>query len=294
MTVLFGEPERIAAKPLLTQALKEDLGREGDITSQAFLPLEWEGRVQLVSREVGAVAGLPLMTSVYELLDRNVRVEFHVPDGAPVKPGTVVATISGRVQLLLAGERSALNFVTHLSGIATLTARYVEAIQGTKARIYDTRKTIPAWRVLAKYAVRAGGGCNHRLGLYDAVLIKDNHLAAWIAGGEGRGIASAIQQARTHVRPGTIVEVEVDRLDQLAEALTAKPDIVLLDNMSLDTLIAAVAMRNTQAPETELEASGGVRLETVRAIAETGLERISVGRLTHSAPALDLGFDWLT
>lgn len=292
MLVDFTDVERVAAKPLLTVSLREDLGREGDITTLAFLPPDQIGSVKIVSRQQGVTAGLPLAESVWQLLDPSVKVERHLPDGSLVQPGSVIATITGKVQILLAGERAALNFMTHLSGIASLTARFVAAIGGTRAHIYDTRKTLPGWRILAKYAVRAGGGRNHRMGLFDAVLIKDNHLAAWKAADSQRTIASAVTAARSHVAAGTIVEVEVDTLAQLQDALTAAPDIVLLDNMGPGLLREAVALRNQQAPQVQLEASGGINLHNVAAIAETGIERISVGALTHSAPSLDLGLDW--
>lgn len=292
MTIEFTDVERAAAKPLLTVSLREDLGREGDITTQAFLPPDEVGTVKIVSRQVGVVAGLPLAETVWQLLDQTVQIRRLLPDGSPVVPGSVIAEITGKVQILLAGERAALNFMTHLSGIASLTAKFVAAIAGSEAKIYDTRKTLPGWRILAKYAVRAGGGCNHRMGLFDAVLIKDNHLAAWRATGADHTVASAVRAARAKVGEGIVIEVEVDTLDQLRDALTAHPDIVLLDNMSVETMREAVSIRNSVAPRTQLEASGGVNLNTVAAIAATGVERISVGALTHSAPALDLGLDW--
>lgn len=292
MLIEFTDVERAAAKPLLTVALREDLGREGDITTQAFLPPDEIGTVLIVARQPGVVAGLPLAETVWQLLDPSVRVQRLLPDGSPVSAGSVIAEITGKVTILLAGERPALNFMTHLSGIASLTAKFVTAVAGTPAKIFDTRKTLPGWRILAKYAVRAGGGCNHRMGLFDAVLIKDNHLAAWRASSPEHTVASAIRAARSKVAANVVVEVEVDTLDQLRDALTATPDIVLLDNMSPATMSEAVAIRNTQAPAVQLEASGGINLGNVSAIAATGVERISIGALTHSAPALDLGLDW--
>jgi nicotinate-nucleotide pyrophosphorylase (carboxylating) len=201
-----------------------------------------------------------------------------------------VATVTGPLDKLLIGERTMLNFLTHLSGIATLTRRFVDAVAGTKAQILDTRKTLPGYRVLEKYAVRCGGGTNHRMGLYDGVLIKDNHLAAWT---KSESIADAIRTARRK-SPGVSIEVEVDTLEQLREALKGQPEIVLLDNMTPARLREAVAIRDALngQPQVLLEASGGVALETVREIALTGVERISIGALTHSAPALDLAFDW--
>ncbi len=292
MSIEFTDVERVAAKPLLTVALREDLGREGDITTQAFLPPNEIGTVKIVSRQVGVVAGLPLAETVWQLLDQTVQVKRLLPDGSPVTPGSVIAEITGKVTILLAGERAALNFMTHLSGIASLTAKFVASVAGTNSKIFDTRKTIPGWRILAKYAVRCGGGCNHRMGLFDAVLIKDNHLAAWRATGSEHTVASAIRAARAKVAPNVVVEVEVDTLDQLRDALTAAPDIVLLDNMSVEMMREAVAIRDAQSPHVQLEASGGINLGNVAAIAATGVERISVGALTHSAPSLDLGLDW--
>jgi nicotinate-nucleotide pyrophosphorylase (carboxylating) len=201
-----------------------------------------------------------------------------------------MAIVSGPVRQILSFERTALNFLQHLSGIATLTARFVDAVFGTKAAILDTRKTLPGWRLLEKYAVRCGGGQNHRVGLYDAVLIKDNHLA-YLAH-KGDPIGHAVASVRAQAPPGTVVEVEVDRLDQLDRALACGPDIILVDNFDARTLREAVARRDAIAPAIQLEASGGVTLETVRALAEAGVDRISVGALTHSAPALDLGLDF--
>ena len=260
MNIEFTDVERAAAKPLLTVALREDLGREGDITTQAFLPADEVGIVRIVSRQAGVVAGLPLAETVWKLLNPDVQVRTLLPDGSPVSPGCVIAEVTGKVPILLAGERAALNFMTHLSGIASLTAKFVAAVAGTKAKILDTRKTLPGWRILAKYAVRAGGGCNHRMGLFDAVLIKDNHLAAWKATGADHTVASAVLAARSKVAAGVTVEVEVDTLEQLRDALTAKPDIVLLDNMGPELLREAVTIRDAQAPSVQLEASGGIQL----------------------------------
>jgi len=292
MPIEFTDVERAAAKPLLTVSLREDLGREGDITTQAFLPPGEMGSVKIVSRQVGVTAGLPLAETVWQMLDPTVQVRRLITDGSRVEPGSVIAEITGKVAILLAGERAALNFMTHLSGIASLTAKFVAAVGGTRAGIFDTRKTIPGWRILAKYAVRAGGGHNHRMGLFDAVLIKDNHLAAWKATDPSHTVAQAVLAARGKVAPGVIVEVEVDTIEQMCDALTARPDIILLDNMGPDLLRQAVALRDTAAPEVQLEASGGINLTNVEAIASTGIERISIGALTHSAPALDLGLDW--
>ncbi|MEI8017768.1 MAG: carboxylating nicotinate-nucleotide diphosphorylase, partial [Schlesneria sp.] len=231
----------------------------------------------------------PIGRMVFAKLDDQVRWDAFRQDGDQVYPGTVIAKVSGPLSSLLIGERTMLNFMTHLSGIATLTRTFVDAVAGTHAEILDTRKTLPGWRLLEKYAVRCGGGTNHRMGLYDGVLIKDNHIAAWT---ESSSIAEAIRTARAKSPEGVSIEVEVDSIAQLKDALEGSPDIVLLDNMDVETLREAVSMRNRFAPGVLLEASGGVNLETVGGIARTGVERISVGALTHSAPALDLGFDW--
>ncbi|MFO1095249.1 MAG: nicotinate-nucleotide diphosphorylase [Planctomycetaceae bacterium] len=226
-------------------------------------------------------------------------------DGALLTPGERVATLNGPTASLLTGERTALNFVTHLSGIATLTQRFVEAAAGGKAVILDTRKTLPGWRVLQKYAVRCGGGTNHRLGLYDGILIKDNHLAARYGARTGQPPASessrsfqvrplsiAVEEARARAPAGMRIEIEVDSLEQLQDALHARPDIILLDNFTPERMREAVAARDQQSRETLLEASGGVNLDTIARIAATGVDFISIGALTHSAPVLDLAFDW--
>lgn len=292
MQLGFDRGEQSAADVLIAAALREDLQDVGDLTCQALIDDDEQAAVCLVARQDGVLAGLPVAERVFQTLDPAVRFDVRLSDGARVEPGSVVAEISGPLRSLLTGERTALNFLTHLSGVATLTSRFVEAIANTKARILDTRKTLPGWRVLEKYAVRAGGGTNHRLGLYDGILIKDNHLAAWAVRQTGATVADAVRQARSAVEPGMTVEVEVDTLAQLVEALPGAPDIVLLDNMAIETLEAAVALRDRTAPGVLLEASGSVSLDTVSAIAETGVERISVGALTHSAPALDLALDW--
>jgi nicotinate-nucleotide pyrophosphorylase (carboxylating) len=294
MQPTFDIAERTAAVRLIELALEEDLGAIGDVTTESLIRPDEFGAVQIVARQAGVLAGLPVAKLVFEQFDRDVQWTTHVEDGSPLQPETVVAELSGSVRSLLSGERTALNFLTHLSGIATLTRRYVDAVAGSRANIFDTRKTLPGWRVLEKYAVRCGDGRNHRIGLFDMVLIKDNHLAGWQSSGADHSVASAVHAARCHVASGIPVEVEVDTLEQLADALSAAPDIVLLDNMDLATLSQAVEMRNCVAPRVELEASGGVNLDTVADIARTGVERISVGALTHSAPALDLAFDWTT
>lgn len=293
MTLSFTDAERLNAETLITLALQEDLGDRGDVTSMVLLEPTARGTVRIGTRKAGVLAGLPIVQQVFNRLDPQVQVTLLVADGAPVTPGTVVAELHGPVRSLLAGERTALNFLTHLSGIASLTAQFVAATNGTRAGIYDTRKTIPGWRLLAKYAVRAGGGRNHRMGLFDAILIKDNHLGAWLAATPGRTIAAAVRQVRSQVPAGMIVQVEVDTLVQFDDAIEGAPDIILLDNLSPEQMQQAVARRDVIAPAVELEASGGINLQTIRAIAECGVERISIGALTHSAPQLDLGFDWL-
>jgi len=266
----------------ITQSLAEDVGA-GDITSIATVPESTPGRAVFQAKDTGVLCGLPVLQRVYAHLDPRVQVELLVDEGSPVTPGTRVALVHGSARSLLTGERVALNFLQHLSGIATRTAIFVKLVEGTGARIVDTRKTVPGLRALAKYAVRVGGGHNHRFGLYDGVLIKDNHLQA--AG----GIHPAIQRAR-ELAPHTLrVEVETETLVQVQEALAAGADVVLLDNMDLETCRQAVALCRGRALT---EASGGINEQTLRAIAETGVDLISVGALTHSVAALDISLDW--
>ena len=281
----FTSDEAVACRRLVDLALAEDLGAFGDRTSRALIPPEQLGRAAFVARTGGVVAGLPAAAMVCAKLNFTAMLD----DGTTVERSTVIATVAGSLREILAAERTALNFLQRLSGIATLTRRYVEAAAGFPAKILDTRKTTPGWRLLEKYAVRMGGGINHRLGLHDGILIKDNHLA-----GLGGDVQLAVTMARS--APGNDhlpVEVEVDTLEQLEEALAAKADIVLLDNMPPEMMRIAVQRRDAIALETKLEASGGVSLATVRAIAATGVDRISIGALTHSAPALDIGLDYL-
>jgi nicotinate-nucleotide pyrophosphorylase (carboxylating) len=284
-------------------AVFEDLDRGYDWTTVALAPEGATASAQIVARQAGTIAGLAALPIVLDEMDIESQWQPQVQDGQQVAAGTVLATIGGSARDLLTSERTLLNILGRLSGIATLTRRYVDAIAGLPAHIYDTRKTTPGWRRLEKYAVQCGGGRNHRTGLFDAVLIKDNHLALGRQRDIGRGYtpAEAVQRARRFIaetlagdpRASTmIVEVEVDSLEQLAEVLPAGPDIVLLDNMVPDQLREAVVMRSWLAPRVALEASGGVNLDTVRTIAETGIERISVGALTHSATCLDVALDW--
>ena len=287
-----GPSELDAAQALIVLALAEDLRDIGDITTNATIDESARGVVSVVVRQEGVLCGLLLADQVMRAIDCDVEVRQLVNDGDRVAAGTTVATLTGSVRSLLTGERTVLNFLTHLSGVATLTRSFVDAVSGTSARILDTRKTLPGWRVLQKYAVRCGGGANHRMGLFDAVLIKDNHLAAWGGSPGHPNMTAAVERARGETEEGTLIEVEVDNLEQLCEVLPASPDFVLLDNMRPATMREAVAIRDQAAPAVLLEASGGVTLESVRAIADSGVDRISVGALTHSAAALDIGFDW--
>jgi nicotinate-nucleotide pyrophosphorylase (carboxylating) len=280
-----------AAKRLVELALEEDLGPTGDRTSEALIPAEQPGQAVIVARSPGIVAGVPVAGLVLMAVDSTLKFDVHVPDSSPVARGDRIATISGPLRSILIAERTALNFLQRLSGVATMTRMYVDALAGLKAKLLDTRKTTPGWRLLEKYAARVGGGVNHRVGLYDGILIKDNHIAG--LGDPTTAVRRAVELARAH--PGNAnlpVEVEVDSLEQLEQALAARPEIVLLDNMPPDRLRAAVARRDAVAPKTLLEASGGVTLSTIRAIAETGVDRISVGAITHSAPALDIALDY--
>jgi nicotinate-nucleotide pyrophosphorylase (carboxylating) len=296
----FTPAETAACCKLIDLAFAEDFGGEaawrGDLTSLFFIPAGDDGQARLVARAPGVIAGLPAVELVFGQLSQEFQVERHVNDGALVAANTVLATVAGPMNLLLSGERTALNFLQHLSGIATLTRRHVDAVAGLSAKILDTRKTIPGWRLLAKYAVRQGGGHNHRMGLFDGILIKDNHLAFALSRFR-QSIPLLIQNARKQPRISKLaatlpIEIEVETLEQLDEALTGRPDIVLLDNMPPELMREAVQRRNAVAPGVLLEASGGVNLQTVRAIAETGVDRISVGALTHSAPALDIALDF--
>jgi nicotinate-nucleotide pyrophosphorylase (carboxylating) len=288
---------------LLRLAIAEDAGEAGDLTTTALVPDDVVGQATVAVRSAGVIAGLPAGEIVLNAVDPRLVWHQKVADGQPVQSGDPVATIQGPARSLLQAERLVLNLLGRLSGIATLTRKYVEAVAGTRARIYDTRKTTPGWRRLEKYAVRCGGGNNHRTGLYDAVLIKDNHLALgsrWTNQRQTRFTpAEAVRQARRFIEKhaaaenSTIVEIEVDTLEQLEEVLPAGPDIVLLDNMTPDQLREAVAIRDQADRAIELEASGGVTLDSVANIAASGVDRISVGALTHSAVSLDLGLDWI-
>jgi nicotinate-nucleotide pyrophosphorylase (carboxylating) len=272
---------------IVERALNEDLGR-GDITSDLLVPPTVQATAVFHSRRDGVIAGIDVAACVYRLVDPTLRFVAHSGDGSPVTAEQPIASVSGSAHSLLRGERVALNFMQRLSGIASLTARYVETISGTRARIVDTRKTTPGLRALEKYAVRAGGGHNHRRDLSDMMLVKDNHLVALRA--RGVTLAEAIEQARRALPHPIKIEVEVDRLDQIPEALAARADVILLDNMNPALLREAVALIDGRALA---EASGGVNLETVRGLAEAGVDLISVGALTHSASALDIGLDFV-
>jgi nicotinate-nucleotide pyrophosphorylase (carboxylating) len=283
---------------LLELARDEDLGPggvPGDLTSRVIIEPRTFGSARVVSRATGVLAGGACIPAVLALFAPAARADHHIADGRNISPGDCVATITGPVDQLLQAERTLLNLVSRLSGIATRTARFVELVKGTRARLLDTRKTTPGLRNLEKYAVRCGGGFCHRLGLFDAVLIKDNHIAHIPSNDLAKTVAAAADKART-LFPGAVrfIELEVDRLDQLGAVLSAGGagvDIVLLDNMPAMTLAEAVRMRDRAGASVLLEASGGVTLDTIRAIAETGVDRISVGGLTHQATSLDLGLD---
>ncbi|MEQ8849715.1 carboxylating nicotinate-nucleotide diphosphorylase [Botrimarina sp.] len=276
-------------RELVRLALREDLGVAGDITSQAIVAADRRGAADVVSRGAGVLAGVRAVGVVLEVARADAVWAPRSDDAAALAPGERVGRLEGNALDLLRCERLVLNLLSRLCGVATLTRRYADAVAGTGARVYDTRKTTPGWRRLEKYAVRCGGGHTHRSGLDEAVLIKDNHLAQ--AAEAGLTPAAAVRRARK-AAPDRVIEVEVDSLDQLRGVLPEGPDIVLLDNMPPEELCEAVLLREKKAPQVVLEASGGVRLDTIAAIAATGVDRISVGALTHSAVALDLGLDW--
>lgn len=278
---------------LIGRARLEDVGEKAiDVTTACSVPATATCRAQMRARQVGRLAGCVLLPRIIEAYDANIGFMPHHSDGEAVQAGQVIATFDGQLASVLAMERVALNFISHLSGIATLTDQFVQAVHGTKAAIYDTRKTLPGWRDLAKYAVRCGGGHNHRMGLHDAVLIKDNHIAHIATDQLSSAMAEAIANARqSTVGPPAFVEVEVDTLEQFDQVLRLDVDVILLDNMSNADMAEAVARRNKIAPDVKLEASGGVNLESSRAIAETGVDRIAIGALTHSVTALDIGLD---
>ncbi|WP_068318389.1 carboxylating nicotinate-nucleotide diphosphorylase [Polycladidibacter hongkongensis] len=276
------ELPQLMVEEAVKAALLEDFGRAGDITSQATIPAEASANAQIVSRQHGILAGSALADAAFRLAHAGLAVTWHKQDGQALAPGDVAATIQGPARGLLAGERVALNFLGHLSGIASATQKFAAKIAHTKCNVVCTRKTTPGLRAFEKYAVRCGGGASHRFGLDDAILIKDNHIA--VAG----GVAIAIERARAFAGHLVKIEVEVDTLEQLHEALSAKPDVVMLDNMGPELLREAVQITQGRAL---LEASGGITLESVGAIAQSGVDVVSTGWLTHSAPVLDLGLD---
>jgi nicotinate-nucleotide pyrophosphorylase (carboxylating) len=300
--VVWDAAARQALGALVELAIREDLDRWYDWTTVALVPEGSQGRARVVARAAGVAAGLAGLGDIWAQYSRELVWQAAARDGEAISPGQVLGVVSGPARSLLSAERVVLNFLGHLSGVATLTRSFVEAVAGTRARIYDTRKTLPGYRLLEKYAVRCGGGRNHRQGLYASVLIKDNHLAFGHDGQKNQGFspAQAVERARQFVQrllppeqqEHFLIEVEVDRLEQLAEVLPAGPEIVLVDNLGPGGLAQAVALRDRLAAAVELEASGGVRLETVAALAATGVDRISVGALTHSAQWLDVGLDW--
>ncbi len=274
---------RAELKAIVAAALEEDDARH-DITTAATVLSDRRARCRMVARQSGVVAGLPLAREAFRQVDRKVHIRTDREDGSKVSPGTPLIFLTGHARNLLSAERVGLNFVQRLSGIATLTARYVAAVRGTGTKILDTRKTTPGWRKLERYAVRAGGGLNHRFNLSSAVLIKDNHLAS-----VDSDIAVAVVRARAIAPIRTVVEVECDRISQVEAALDAGADVIMLDNMKPAQLRRAVTLIDGRAV---VEASGGINLDTVRAVAETGVDWISVGALTHSAPALDIALDF--
>jgi nicotinate-nucleotide pyrophosphorylase (carboxylating) len=278
---ITGLPD-LLIEPVVRDALKEDLGLAGDVTASAVIQPKARFKAEFRAREAGVSAGIDCARLACTMMDPQVRFETLLPDGSKVAAGDVLARVEGKARAILAAERVALNLLCHLSGIATLTAHYVATVDGLKTKIACTRKTLPNLRALQKHAVKCGGGHNHRYGLDDAILIKDNHIA--ICG----GVATAMERARAGVGHTMKIEIEVDSIAQLKEALPYKPDVLLLDNFTLDMYAEAVKLA---AGKTILEASGGVNLETVRAIAETGVDVISVGALTHSAPNFDIGLD---
>jgi nicotinate-nucleotide pyrophosphorylase (carboxylating) len=283
VTTFSRPPHPLLLEPIVRRALEEDLGRSGDVTSELVVPARSRTKALLLTREPGRIAGLICAEAAFRLLDATLEFRLDVRDGADAEAGASLATLQGSARAILAGERVALNFVGRLSGVATQTRALANAVAGTKAQIVCTRKTTPGLRLLEKYAVRCGGGFNHRFGLDDAVLIKDNHIL--VAG----GLAPALERARAGAGHMMSIEVEVETLDQLEEALRLGVNTILLDNMGIDELKRAVEITKGRAV---LEASGNVTLATARAIAETGVDYISSGAITHSAPCLDVTVDF--
>ena len=284
-------------RALVSLAIREDNDVDGDITSKSLIPESAPGRAAVVARGKGVAAGLVFAQELLQMVDARLTWEGVANDGDLLEKGSVLGYVAGPTLAMLTAERLLLNLVGRLSGVATLARQYVDAIAGTKAHIYDTRKTTLGWRRLEKYAVRCGGARNHRSGLYDAVLIKDNHLA--FGGISDFGPAEAVRRSRKYLletfkgREIPMLEIEVDSLEQLAQVLPENPDVVLLDNMSPEMMREAVRMRDESGSTAELEASGGINLDTARAKAESGVDRVSVGAITHSAKTFDIGLDWV-
>ncbi len=295
---------------LIRLALREDLGSDRlgefvDCTTRALIPSGVQAEAAFVSRMDGVVCGIDVVQTVLRHVGAGVELVDPVDDGDSVVVGQTLGRLVGDAAVILMLERTCLNFMGRLSGVATLTRQFVDAVAGTRVRILDTRKTTPGWRRLEKYAVACGGGTNHRMGLYDAILIKDNHLAlrARLTGDPRVSLSEAVEMARrwidTHQGElprgaDTILQVEVDRIDQFEQVIAAGPDIILLDNMSDEAMASCVAIRDQRAPEVLVEASGGITLERVESVARTGVDRISIGALTHSALNFDIGLDWLS
>lgn len=294
---VYNDALRADMRALVSLAIREDNDVDGDITSKSLIPDSAPGRAAVVSRAKGVAAGLVFAQELLQMVDPRLAWEAVANDGDLLEKGSVLGYVAGPTLAMLTAERLLLNLVGRLSGVASLAKQYVDAIAGTKAHIYDTRKTTLGWRRLEKYAVRCGGARNHRSGLYDAVLIKDNHLA--FGGISDFGPAEAVRRSRKYLletfkgREIPMLEIEVDSLEQLAQVLPENPDVVLLDNMSPEMMREAVRMRDESGSTAELEASGGINLDTARAKAESGVDRVSVGAITHSAKTFDIGLDWV-
>lgn len=294
---VYNDALRADMRALVSLAIREDNDVDGDITSKSLIPDSAPGRAAVVSRAKGVAAGLVFAQELLQMVDSRLTWEGVANDGDLLEKGSVLGYVAGPTLAMLTAERLLLNLVGRLSGVASLAKQYVDAIAGTKAHIYDTRKTTLGWRRLEKYAVRCGGARNHRSGLYDAVLIKDNHLA--FGGISDFGPAEAVRRSRKYLletfkgREIPMLEIEVDSLEQLAQVLPENPDVVLLDNMSPKMMREAVRMRDESGSTAELEASGGINLDTARAKAESGVDRVSVGAITHSAKTFDIGLDWV-
>ncbi len=298
-SVIADEHLEHATRSLTRHAIQEDLRESVDWTTVCLIDADQQGVCHVVPREQGISAGIELVDWILDELDADLTADCTIQDGERFQPGTPIIKLAGNVRDLLTIERTLLNLISRLCGIATLTQRYVEEISGTNTRLYDTRKTTPGWRLLEKYAVRCGGAHNHRTGLFDGFLIKDNHLALSGLANQPLSVAEATKKAIqwrdtivNSMQTPNMVEVEVDTLDQLKEVLPQLPNIILLDNFSLEKMTRAVQLRDQLATEVELEASGNVRIDTIRSIANTGVDRISSGALTHQATSLDLGLDW--